>query len=224
MKKKFLAAVLSMSMVLGMGTSVFAADATTEVNKADESGVYGAEISAETDVKVPKISVTVPSTMGKIALNPYKMEYEVDSTPYKDQIVSIENEITNASDVAVAVNVASLQAEVPQGSGVTFATADLKGTETTKSVFMYLEFKSGDNYKGSYDAKSENQLLVGSSKAASKAKMVTLDADGGDKTTANFKFEGKVASNPAKSWAEGDKFTVKLKFTFTPQVVEAAKS
>lgn len=222
MKRKFLAAMLSLSMVLGTGVTAFAAD--TVVENADNEGVYGAEISGTSGIEVPTIKVTVPATLGEVGLNPYGMTYTVDSTDYTDKIVSIANEIINESNVAIGVNVSSMAAEVPTDSGVIFSAADLKGTETTKSVFMYLEMvKDGDKFADAYSKTATNQLLV-SIKAASKDSMVVLAAGDTTATKAQFKFAGKVAEKPAKAWNKKDVFTVKVKFTFTPQVVEAAKS
>lgn len=226
MKRKILAAVLSMSMILGTGMSALAADIETATDGIYSSG----EISGTTDVTLPIIKVTVPSSLGDVVLNPYQMDVTVGSDTIQEQLLTAEQSIENYSNVGVAVNISSLVAEKGASSEVVFATAALKGTETTKSVFMYMEVvKDGENYKNAYEAKAANQALV-SLKETKKDNIIILDkssdsasdAVGSTATVAKFKFVGDAATNPAKAWAATDTFTVKMKFTFTPQVIKPA--
>lgn len=230
MKRKLLAAVLSMSMILGTGMSALAADVDTATDGIYSSG----EISGTTDVTLPIVKVTVPSSLGDVVLNPYKMEVTVGDDTVQEQILTAEQKIENYSNVGVAVNVSSLVATKEEGSDVIFATAALKGTETTKSVFMYMEI-IGDGedaaYKDNYDAKATNQILV-STKEAKKDNVILLDkssdstteAVGTTATVGKFKFVGTATTKPAKAWASTDSFTIKMKFTFIPQVSEVSES
>lgn len=230
MKRKLLAAVLSMSMILGTGMSALAADVDTA-----EDGIYSSgEISGTTDVTLPIVKVTVPSSLGDVVLNPYKMEVTVGDDTVQEQILTAEQQIQNFSNVGVAVNVSSLVATKEEGSDVIFATAALKGNETTKSVFMYMEMigeEEGADYKGSYDAKATNQILV-STKETKKDNVILLDkssdssteAAGNTATVGKFKFVGTATTKPAKAWAATDSFTIKMKFTFIPQVTEVPES
>lgn len=230
MKRKLLAAVLSMSMILGTGMSALAADVDTATDGIYSSG----EISGTADVTLPIVKVTVPSSLGDVVLNPYQMEVTVGDDAVQDQILTAEQQIQNFSNVGVAVNVSSLVATKEDGSDVIFATAALKGNETTKSVFMYMEM-IGDGedaaYKGSYDAKATNQILV-STKETKKDNVILLDkspdssteAVGSEATIGKFKFVGTATTKPAKAWAATDSFTIKMKFTFIPQVTEVPKS
>lgn len=219
MKHKILASVLAVTMAMGMSMTAFAAD--TAITAPDgTSGIYGAELTGDSIVKVPTIKITVPSALSQVAINPYKMKYTVDSKEYTDQIVFAEQTIKNESDVAVSVNIAELKAGIESGSDAVIATAAPTEKTTTKSVFMYLELKDkAGTYKDAYKSSEQTQLLVGGTKASAKTDMIELAATTGE---ANFKLAGAVATRPAKDWTDKDKITVSLKFTFTPQTVTAA--
>lgn len=237
MKKKVFALLLAATMTLGASMTVFAADTTID----DTTGLAtGAEITGETEVKVPTIEVVVPSTT-TIVINPFSLSYESTdkSITGNSQIISAEQEIQNKSDVALAVNVASLTA-TPSTAGDTapkiVTAAPTKSTG--KEVFLYLEVQNNDTaFETTYNTKSTQQLVAtdsvsdttGKTKAASKENIITVPAKVDDSTASKvkFKFGGSVVTNPVivntdktttqNPWTDADKVTVSLKFTFTPQ-------
>lgn len=220
MKKKLLAVALTATMLVGSSLTAFASS-TTDITSATE-GVYGATIEGDTEVKVPTISVTVPTDLGNIGLNPYQMTFTpTGGEESTDQIISATHEIVNGSDVAIAVNVAELKGTADSPSQAVFVTAAPTEKITTKAVFMYLVVdKKGADLAVAYDSKATNQILVGT-KPVAKTNLIVLDADGGTAPTAEFTFRGSLATNPATAWSGDDKFKVSLKFTFIPQVVKA---
>lgn len=239
MKKKVFALLLAATMTLGASMTVFAADNTT-IN--DTTGLAtGAEIEGETEVKIPTIEVVVPSTT-TIVINPFSLSYESTdkSITGNSQIISAEQEIQNKSDVALAVNVASLTAtpSTPGDTAPKIVTA-APTKSTGKEVFLYLEVQNKETaFETAYNTKSTQQLVAtdsksdttGKTKAASKANIITVPAKASDSTAsvAKFKFGGSVVTNPVivnstdktttqNPWTDADKVTVSLKFTFTPQ-------
>lgn len=218
MKKKLIALSLSGAMALSMALSCSTVASADVVSTPDADGVYSQDVTVDTTVKVPTISVDVPTT-ASIAINPYNLAYDVDGTEYTDSIVSVEQTITNESDVAVSVG-ATAKAVASNGSGVVLATAALKGTETTKSVFAYLELApkaaadTPGTYSDTYNSKSANQLVLG--KEASKSDMITLEAGDTAPTYAGFKVIGSAASKPAKAWTAADTVDVTLTFNINP--------
>ena len=226
MKKKILS--LGLVLVMAMSTSIMAFAADAEIESPDASGIYGGNVDITGETKVPTIKITVP-TEGKVLVNPYQMKYtegEGDAKDKTDSIISTDYYIVNDSDVPVKVN-ATVTGKIETGSGAIFSAAALKGTEVTKSVFMYLEIGTTSatgtaaTYETAFDAKSTKQIVVGA-KAVTKAGTVTMDEKGGAAPCASYKFFGSVASAPAKAWTSDDSVSVDVVFTFTPQIAVVA--
>ena len=218
MKKKILAIALLGAMTLSMNSVAFAAD--TVVNAPEPtSGVYKADVDVSTEVSVPTIKITVPGDT-KVAINPYKMAYEMDSVEYTDVLANAEKAIKNESDVAISVS-ATASAKASEGSEVVLATTALKGTETTKSVFAYLEVaeKTDEStaFAESFNTKAANQLAL-TTKETTKKGMITLAAGDATATYAGFKILGDAAAKPAKAWTTADKMDISLVFSFDPVV------
>lgn len=220
-KKRLMALTLAAAMTLSVGTAAFAADTTVDAPDS-ETGAYKADVTVDSEVKVPTIKITVPGST-KVAINPYKMEYELeDSTTVTDALANPVQYIKNESDVAIAVSTTT-SALAAEGSDVVLSTSALKGTETTKSVFAYLELKtaadtsSAVEFSTEYNSKATDQIVFGT-KATTKTKMLTLDAGDSSPTYAAYKVLGQVASNPAKAWTESDKLNMSLTFNFAPVV------
>ena len=218
MKKKILAIALLGAMTLSMNSVAFAAD--TVVNAPEPtSGVYKADVDVSTEVSVPTIKITVPGDT-KVAINPYKMAYEMDSVEYTDVLANAEKAIKNESDVAISVS-ATASAKASEGSEVVLATTALKGTETTKSVFAYLEVaeKTDEStaaaFAESFNTKAANQLAL-TTKETTKKGMITLAAGDATATYAGFKILGDAAAKPAKAWTTADKMDISLVFSFDP--------
>ena len=178
MKKKILAIALLGAMTLSMNSVAFAAD--TVVNAPEPtSGVYKADVDVSTEVSVPTIKITVPGDT-KVAINPYKMAYEMDSVEYTDVLANAEKAIKNESDVAISVS-ATASAKASEGSEVVLATTALKGTETTKSVFAYLEVaeKTDEStaaaFAESFNTKAANQLALTTKETTKKGSVEYTD-------------------------------------------------
>lgn len=216
MKKKLLSLALAGALTLSASSVAFAADTTIT---APTDGAYSSSVDATGETKVPTISITLSDTTGKkVGLNPYQLKYTVGGvTDGTDAIVNKEEKITNASDVKIRVN-ATTTATVPSGSEVVMATAALKGTETTKSVFAYLQIdKAATVTKKDYNSKEPNMVAFGT-KATTKKDMVTLDDTAGTDKVATYKIFGSVAPNPAKAWAAADTVDFKIVYSFEPVV------
>jgi hypothetical protein len=188
--KKLLALGMATTFVFASTMTAFADD--TVVKEADTAGAYSATVTVTDTITTPIINVTVP-TSTSFTIDPYEIAGE-------GQIVSTGQTIINKSNVGIAVG-ATLTGKIDTagGSGVTLASAALKGTETTKSAFLYLNVVEGvvdteaDGYdadddttwtikektagtlSAAYDSKSTSQIVL-ATKAATKAGMVTLAA------------------------------------------------
>lgn len=234
MKKKLLSLVLVSAMVLG---SAITASATSSITDMAGTGT-GTDVTGTSTVKVPTINITVP-TSAAVVINPYKMTAQVGSDEINAQIATVPQEITNASDVKVAVNVENLKAVPSEGVAVS-ATSLATKTTGAKSVFLFLEMQPGAKddavFTEKYDAKAAMLACPAAAagtaeekiKGTSKAAIITLDEKDGTTTKASFKMGGDVIANPTKldnkvtvadPWTSTDTVTFQFKFTFTPQVI-----
>lgn len=216
MKKKILAAALAMTMMLGSSVGALAA-----INSADENGVFGQDVTADSTVNVPTMEIEVPTSLA-FTLNPYEMEYTPSGgTAATDQIVGVEQNIVNKSDVGIAVNIMDLGIDkdaTGTDTELTLLAAAPTAAIKTKSAFLYLELKAADAEYQAYKPTNKTQLAVPVTKTVSKTDMIILDDKTGDVTTANLKVCGSVVANPTKAWTQDDKVALSFKLTFTPQV------
>ena len=217
MKKKIISLALATAMVMGGAMSVSATEITS-----DTEGIYSSDVTMATDVKVPEIKITVP-TENSITLNPYGIAVGDDNKT--DKIVmngTAEDNFTikNESNVQIGVNAT---AKATANGDAVLATAALKGTETTKSVFLYLEVKTGAEYAAKYDTKATNQLAF-AAKGATKENIVTLAAGDSSATSCEYAILGDCSSTPEKAWTADDNVTLELTWSFTPQLAKPAAS
>lgn len=224
MKKKLLSCVLAATLAMSATTVGFAAG--KPITAPDESGVYGQDVEVTETTTVPTISVTIPTSTA-VVINPYKLEVEMDGAKFNDAIITVEQTIVNESNVPISVS-AKVKAAVPEGSGASVATAALKGTETTKSVFAYLEVaaKAAEDTPAvfssdGYDAKSTKQVAF-TTKEVTKTNMLTLAAATEKPTYAGFKIFGQASSTPTVAWTDADKVEYSITFNFVPLVSETA--
>lgn len=214
--KKLFALILSCAMMLGLAATAFAED--TVIEDPDENGVYSQETEIEGTTQAPTIKVTVPTT-GAVVINPYGMKYGDDDAT--DKIISATQFIKNESDVAISITVSV--AATPSNDKVVLATSALKGTETTKSVFLYFEIVESEDGStepetwAAYNTKNTNQVVVGSAtKPTTKAGVHVMDAGDEAATFAAFHLAGDVASGSTIPWSEEDTVSVVIAFTFNP--------
>lgn len=221
--QRWLSAAMAMAMAASMTVPALAADTT--VDKTGEDGKYSAKTTITGELKAPTIKLTVPQT-GTVIINPYEMTVNSEATgneDVSDQIISATQFIKNESAVDINVS-ATVIGKPAEGGEAVLATSALKGSETTKSVFMYLEIgESSDgsadpSWKGSYVSSDPNMVAV-TSRSTTKANMYTLPSAGDDSSTptyAGFRLNGAAASKPTKAWTTNDKVDVEIAFTFDP--------
>lgn len=225
MKRKLLALTLAMTTLVGSTMMVSAADITDA-----EGAATGQEITGGSEMSLPVINVTVPTT-ADIVINPYQLSYkDLDAgITGNSQIISAEQEIVNKSNVAVAVNVSDLQVK-NASEGITITTSAINAKTTNKAALLYLEvIDEAGKFEESYNTKSTSQVAIPKPdekvKAASKAAIVTLKAGNETATKAKFKIGGSVVANPVDGegvstpWVDDDSIELGFKFTFTPQIV-----
>jgi hypothetical protein len=212
MTKRFVAGMLSSAFVLSLGMSAFAADATLD------GSTWTNDVTVTVTTEVPTISVTLPTT-ADITINPYKMEVTLeDDSTSSASIISPEYTITNASDCGVKI---TATASATAGGDAVIATAALKGTESTKSIFLYIDAAyEGTAYGGAYNAKAVNQLAI-TTKAASKT-IMELAAGADTATEGTYMIKGDAASAPETPWAATDTATVTLSFKVDPVAIAPA--
>lgn len=214
--KKVIATLLAATMVMGTSVMAYAG----EINAPGENGTYTSTVTGDSAITTPTIKITVPTTVS-MTIDPYKIAE-------KNQIVSDDQFIKNESNVPISVGVGLYATKKTEASDITLATAALKGSETTKSVFAYLDMVSSEDgstatHTGTYDAKSASQFVLAygtEAKYTTKANMITLAKGSTTPTYAAYNFQGSVATKPAKAWAATDLLTVTTVFTFTPVLSE----
>lgn len=241
--KKVVSGMMAGALALSMAVPAFATDITNS-----EGLATGASTEVTGTTTTPTIKVTVPAT-GGVVINPYKMSVKVDLTggsnkvANTDQILSTPWYIKSESDVKLDVY-ATVTGKA-EGNAV-FASAELKGTETTNSVFMYLEAlpatanSSADlefdapNWAGTFD-KTKHLVLANNKAATMKTPIATIEAaefDGdvgeagyavksGEYTGVGFHLAGSVVANPTKSWASADKVSATVAYTFVAKSTDA---
>ena len=229
MNKKFISSVLAGACALSM-TSIATFAADTAISDLGSDGVATQQVTFTSTTAMPTLKVTVPTT-ADVVLNPYKIAV---TTPISgnDTIMSPEYEIKNESDCGIAV---SATVKATPGGGAAMATAALKGTETTKSVFMYLETTdTTDTYYGEYVAKKvtakKGESLTAEQEAANKAcdaqmvittkettkEIATLAAGNTTAQSIFFKVQGDAVTAPKTPWVAADKVDLAMTLKITP--------
>lgn len=230
MNKKLISSVLAGACALSMTSiSAFAADAV--VTELGTDGYASQEVTVTSKTEMPTLKVTIP-TAADLVVNPYKLNVTTPITG-SDTIISPEYEIKNESNCGVTV---SATVKATPGGAAAIATSPLKGTETTKSVFMYLETTATtDTYYGSYVAKEikptkTNPTLSPDEEAANaacKAQMAITTKDttkdiatlaAGDTAAQSifFKIQGDAVTAPKTPWLAADKVDLALTLKITP--------
>lgn len=220
MKKEILSMALAATLVL----SVSSVSQAAEINEDTTTGKYAAgEITVTGEYPVPVIDVTLSDTSGKkVAINPYGLTQSVAGIPVgdalqKEQLVNKVETITNASEVALAVN-ATVKATVKGKTKL--ATAEVKNTDTANSIFAYLQMDVGSDIDATaqFNTKSPNQVVF-SAKEATKKAMATLENKNSANKVAAYKIRGSAAPNPAAMWTNEDGVDFSIVFDFEPRVL-----
>lgn len=229
MNKKFISSVLAGACALSM-TSIATFAADTAISDLGSDGAATQQVTFTSTTAMPTLKVTVPTT-ADVVINPYKIAV---TTPIagNDTIMSPEYEIKNESDCGIAV---SATVKATPGGAAAMATSALKGTETTKSVFMYLETTdTADTYYGEYVAKKvtakKGETLTAEQEAANKAcdaqmvittkettkEIATLAAGNTTAQSIFFKVQGDAVTAPKTPWVAADKVDLAMTLKITP--------
>lgn len=211
--KKLLATLLATTMVFGTTMSVFAAE---PISAPDENGVYSSTVEGNSEITTPTIKITVPTSVS-LTIDPYNIGN-------KGQIASEDQFIKNESNVPISVGMGLYATKADETCEIVLATAALKGTETTKSVFAYADIVASDDgstatHAEAFDTKSTSQFALAygtAEKHTTKANMITLAKGSESATYAAYRFQGAATTKNAKAWASTDVLTVTVVFNFTP--------
>jgi len=203
MKKKIMSIVLASVMVMAMSITAFAEGEPATLGNATIQGEK--TMNGTGEVKEPAISVIVP-TQFKIAVNPYKVPYELDDVTYNDTIVSVPNYIVNYSDVPIQVKVTD--ATVAKGNASSVEVVDaVAPTDTTKKIALQLDMSNATTY----NAKTNTFGIQSGSTKSPKFKAAPVGAEAlaaysytasDVLTLAALKVEKKTASVKATSAPE----------------------
>lgn len=210
--KKFLSAVLALTMALALCVPAFALDISSVDGLGEASEV---EVTGET--KIPSIKISVPNT-GKVILNPYSLEFtpEGASSAIDDQIFSVAQYVVNQSDLKVKVST-KITGTV---EGATFATASVPDSETTKKVFLEYNYAkatvAADATAPTSEPTTWTKEVLGTTPVEIKdTEAVELDKKGGSAENAlGFKFTGDATANPADPWTSDNTVGATVAFTF----------
>jgi len=232
--KKFISLVLALAMVFSMSVSVFASGGAAATPAADPN-----TFTATAEVKIPPISVTVPSTQ-PLFINPMGFSVNIadgsaaaaDATEgiTSNKVVSPVFEISNASPMKLDVGVIASAGTVSLAAGSTataptmsIASAPIADGDTKNSVFIYANFGTPDNdgvlAEVPYDAEKAATLAVTPKAPKDPTIVGTVNpGDGTDPTVFGFQFLGDCNANAKNEWTPGEKVTVTLVFSFKPNL------
>ncbi len=203
--RKILAALMALTCM----TSATSMIASAELTAAGTA----APINATVETKIPTVSVTLPTDLSVI-YNPYNLEVTVGSDKVTDSVISPEYELSNASDVPVTIS--ATVTGTPSSADVKLATAAPKNTETTKTMFIFMETVAADaEFTGTY-TKAAGQLLVAAAKPTTAEICTLAQTDG----AAKMKFSGAVNHNV--TWTADDKCAIEVTFGVTLEPLPAA--
>jgi hypothetical protein len=233
MTKKFLALGMAVVMTTAMSSVAFAASTTKATTAAASNGEAVANsgsytsgtITAEGTTTTPTISITVP-TANAFVVNPYGLtataspsadtNTETAATNLTAQIISPTYKITNGSDVGVATKLAVTGKVEGEAK---FATSALKADDTAKDVLLFVRTKVNAAAVDTTDFEKDSAETMVVSTTKNEKDLGTIDAKTG---TLVYQFDGAAVKVPAKAWAETDKVSATLVFTFVPQAATAS--
>lgn len=164
----------------------------------------------------PVIYVAVPDT-GRVVVNPYGLEVNMDGMISTDQIVSKPMPIVSYSNVPVAV-VASVTGHTSPGSDAVFVSSQPRSS--AKEIFLFAEFQPAlDEYgsafwSGQYTG-APNQLVV-TAGGSPAAQVLALETGDVVPSCGAFRLFGSASGSPERMWSAEDAIHVTLTFTFVP--------
>jgi hypothetical protein len=145
MNKKFIASVLTISMLMGL--SVPAMAGSSQEVTIDKS-TLSFTVSGDSSVEIADVKLDVPVDEGFV-INPFKQEATLNEQTVSSQVVGPVHKVHNYGDIGVLIDVTALKAtpnqgynETKKGWPITIATSPVKAKDwaKTKTAYLYLQF------------------------------------------------------------------------------------
>lgn len=243
--KKLMSLFMAGVMILALAVPAFADDYFQPESSASEDLTQTLTFAARTFV--PTVKLTLPVLTGDpMVLNPYKIQFTGDNNTLNGvavpsdtgnaatadqikQVISPVYAIKNETDVKL--NFAFSVTATTEGE-ISLSNDPISITETNKKAHIIFVVEKTGNSSGAIAAAAANEQTLDAYNT-SKCEYVTLKTTGEAKSsndqekslapgngTANylrFQFQGDMARKTTKAWADTDKVTAVVTFTFTPE-------
>jgi hypothetical protein len=235
MNKKFIASVLTISMLMGLSVPAMAGD--TQQVTIDNS-TLSFTVSGDSSVQIQEVKLDVPVDEGYV-INPFKQAATLNDQTVSSQVIGAVHKVHNYGSIGVKIDVTALKATPNKGYvdkkgwPITIAgksVANTKDWSKSKNAYLYLKFaeKEEDLEKSTSIAKAvlgvdKKGNEIADKKGGKKLNAMDVKA-GGDYF---YQLCGDVNANPKQlggkaddhdMWTADDKITVSYKLVFTPQV------
>jgi len=217
MNKKFMS--IAMASVLAVSAMSMSVSASSGIESKNTF-----EIDAS--LNQPKVNATIPASVVAY-INPYKASVSLTTgtgvaanVAFNSGIVSPTYSITN-TDANMGLAVSATPVITPSET-VTVATKPLKGNETEKVVFAYLNttaLESADNVPlfldTTYDKTKAHQVAF-AEEAATKDNILVLAKKDSDGDVGYFRVEGDCSAKPEEAWTDSDTVKMNLVLDLVP--------
>jgi hypothetical protein len=242
--KKLMSLFMAGVMILALAVPAFAEDYFQP--ESSESDALTQTLTFAARTFVPTVKLTLPALTGDpMVLNPYKIDFDstvLDTNTLNGvgvgnandkikQVISPVYAIKNETDVKL--NFAFSVTATTEGE-ISLSNDPISITETNKKAhIIFAVEKNGFTPSSGTGAIATTGEQTIDAYDTSKCEYVTLKATGEAKssndqekslapgsTTANylrFQFQGDMARKTTKAWADSDKVTAVVTFTFTPE-------
>jgi hypothetical protein len=240
MNKKFIASVLTISMLMGLSVPAMAG---SEGSIDWDDGKISFEISGNSIVKEPTIELNLP-TNDQFVLNPFRIDAQVLEQSVSGQVVGAVHELHNSGNVDVKIEVTSFVATPNQGYNadkkgfpIAIATSPVKAKDWAKSKTAYICLQMS-NDKKVVDADDVPTRGVAKAVCSFDKNNKAIDAakKGGKLVGTNamtikqgeegfYRIKGNVNENPKQLggkaddhdvWKGTDEIAISYKLVFTP--------
>jgi hypothetical protein len=202
-KRKLLALGLAVVMTLSSSVVAFADYAN---NLSADATDYGKGVTVTSSTETPTISVQVPTTTAFI-LNPYKLSAatataasngssDAVADTVKSQIIAPTYNILSASNVALQLSIKISNVKVNDDSSFVLSSAALTGKETTKTAFIWIDFKNDGGKYGRTSLLTATEATYGTDCSETDSKYVGAKTQAVLHTTAVTAKNGTVTDTP----------------------------
>jgi hypothetical protein len=238
MNKKFIAGVLTLSMLVGLSAPVMAETGELVFDKDH----VAFEVSGNSIVTEPKVKLTL-GVDEEFSMNPFKLSAELGEDSVSGQVIGKVHEVENIGDVAVDVAVTSLVANPVGNNGkydsdkkgfpITISPSPVKAGDwkKTKTIQLYLQFESekanlekdGKVVAKAIQAMGKDNKPVDAEKKGGKNLKAIQNLKKGD--TYYYQLKGSMNENPKKfgtkdehdAWNKDDVVNISYKIIITPK-------